>query len=54
MTVYKNSLKFNVNVTGWPAFSAPTNTLNYELLISSKGGDSGMANVIAAFRSVWC
>jgi len=41
VTVYRNSLKFDVNVTGWPAFGASTNTLNYGLDVSSKGGNNG-------------
>jgi hypothetical protein len=41
VTVYANSVKFSVNVTGWPAFGASSNTLNYAVDISSKGGNSG-------------
>jgi len=41
VTIYKNSLKFDVNITGWPTFVANTNTLNYGIDVSSKGGNTG-------------
>jgi len=41
VTIYANSLKFDVNITGWPAFAAASNTLNYQIDISSKGKSTG-------------
>jgi hypothetical protein len=41
LVVTRNSLKFDISVSGWPTFLATTNYLSYELTVSAKGGDKG-------------
>jgi hypothetical protein len=41
VAIYQNSLKFDVNITGWPTFAVSNNTLNYEITMASKGQDTG-------------
>jgi len=38
ITVRAADLKFSVDISGWPTYTASTNTLNYEIEVSSKGG----------------
>jgi hypothetical protein len=45
LVVTQNSLKFDIAVSGWPSFTAASNYLSYELLVSAKGGDDGQASL---------
>jgi len=39
IVVDSNTLKFSIDVKNWPAFLDTANTLQYEVTVSSKGGD---------------
>jgi len=40
ITVEANTLKFSINVTGWPAFTSSDNTMVYAITVSTKGGNN--------------